>query len=109
MKKQIEQSANLNVGAKIRYARRLKGIKQKDLARKLNVSANYICMLEKGKTKPSLETIINIASIVGVSVASLIENNPVLDILKKLSAEHKIAEIEEGLQIIKDCDKSLSD
>lgn len=109
MEKKIGQNTTLNVGTKIRYARRLKGIKQKDLARQLNMSTNYICMLEKGKTKPSLETIINIASILDVSVASLIENNPVLDILQKLSVEYKIAEIEEGLQIIKECDNSLSD
>lgn len=103
----MPQVADVNVGSKIRYARRLKGIKQKDLARQLNMSTNYICMLEKGKTKPSLETIINISNVLEVSVASLIENNPVLDILKKLSAEYNIAEIEEGLLIIKECDNSF--
>jgi len=94
--------AKTEIGQNIRFARRLKGLKQKELAQKLNMSTNFICSVENGKAMPSLLTVAKIVEILSVSVSSLLVNDPVLDVLKDLAAKYDIDKIAEGVQLIKE-------
>ena len=47
-----------SIGGHIREYRIAKKLRQQDLAEKINVSVNYIGMIERGEKLPSLETLI---------------------------------------------------
>jgi transcriptional regulator with XRE-family HTH domain len=47
----------MKLGEAIKELRKSKGLKQKELAAKVGVSANAICKIEKGETKPQKETL----------------------------------------------------
>ena len=52
----------MNYGKALKIARAIKGIQQAELARKAGLDPSYVCMLEKGKRRPSLETIERLSS-----------------------------------------------
>ncbi len=62
----------MTLGAAIKLIRTARGIKQKDLAAALGVSANYISLLEKGEREPSLAALRKIASALGVPTTVLL-------------------------------------
>ncbi len=92
-------------------------LKQYELAEKLNLKPGAISKYEKGLTQPTLQTIIRIAEIFGVSVDYLLGvssiKNPytaekilpkeveIINKYRKLSAENKIR-IDERLSIMAD-------
>ena len=43
----MEQSDFSNIGSKIRKERRLKGLSQSDLSKKLEISASYLNLIER--------------------------------------------------------------
>lgn len=53
------------LGEQIKKARWQKMIKQKDLAKKLNVMPSHLCEIEKGKKGPSLELLDSIEKHLG--------------------------------------------
>lgn len=55
------------IGKNIRKFREIKKLRQEDLAKKTDLTTNYIGMIERGKKIPSLETFINILNSLGVS------------------------------------------
>ena len=55
------------IGKNIRKYRLMKKLRQEDLAEKAGLTANYICMVERGEKIPSLETFIKILNTLGVS------------------------------------------
>jgi len=66
------------LGEKIRKHRKIKGLRQENLAEMCELSTNYIGMIERGEKVPSLESFINIANALEVSADILLS-----DILKK--------------------------
>ena len=52
--------------------RRQEGISQKELAKKLNMSAGNLCDWEKGRTEPDVERLIAIADFFDVSLDYLV-------------------------------------
>ena len=75
MKKRIKTTLNLNLskqihsrfitkmdffGQNIKYFRKQKGIKQRDLATALGISPTHIALIEKGERRPSVEVMIKI-------------------------------------------------
>ncbi|MEG2415915.1 MAG: helix-turn-helix transcriptional regulator [Romboutsia sp.] len=58
---------------KIKSMRILIGIKQKDMAKKLGVSPQYLSRLESGKIDLKISTLKQIADILGISVSKLID------------------------------------
>lgn len=55
------------IGQNIRKYRLANKMRQEDLAEKVNLSANYIGMIERGEKIPSLETFIDIINALQVS------------------------------------------
>ena len=60
------------LGEKIREQRKNKNYTLEQLAEKLGVSTTFIGQIERAKGKPSLETVVKIANVLGVSVDYLI-------------------------------------
>lgn len=59
------------IGKNIRSFRKLKGLKQVQLAEKADISVSYLCEIENGKTMPSIKTLTKLAKALNVDFASL--------------------------------------
>lgn len=55
------------IGKRIREKRIERGWRQEDLAEKINMTADYIGMIERGEKTPKLETLIKIINCLNVS------------------------------------------
>lgn len=60
------------IGKNIKKYRLAQKLRQEDLAERVNLSPNYIGMLERGEKIPALETFLNIASVLSVSADQLL-------------------------------------
>ena len=67
----MELRSGNEVGEKIRYYRKLRGMSQKDLASALGISDVHVSRYESGTRKPKLEQLKSIASALGVGVSDL--------------------------------------
>jgi transcriptional regulator with XRE-family HTH domain len=77
----------VRVGEKIRTLRKAKGMKQYTLASEAGYeSRSTIAAIENGIILPSLDKAIEIAHILGVEVATLVEEDPVEAVVKDLLA-----------------------
>jgi transcriptional regulator with XRE-family HTH domain len=47
----------MNYGKALKIARAISGIQQAEIAQRAKLDPSYVCMLEKGKRKPSVATI----------------------------------------------------
>ena len=62
------------VGQRIKTARRARGLTQDGLADRLELSTQYISVLERGVKPPSLETLVLIANELAVSADELLQD-----------------------------------
>lgn len=62
-----------NVGHKIRYLRKMHQLTIKQLAAGSGLSTNAISLVERGNVAPTVETLCKIASALGVSASSLLQ------------------------------------
>ena len=96
---------NKTLGARIAELRKEKGLNQVGLALKLNVSQKMISAYESGLHQPSIDTLIEISKIFGVSVDYLIgTSNVKLPAEKLMKDSVNPAEIE-LLNLFKELDK----
>lgn len=58
---------------KLRELRTKKKLTQKELSEKLGLSKNAVCEYEKGRSEPSIETLIKLSRIFEVSLDYLVE------------------------------------
>ena len=58
-----------------RVARLLLRLTMEQLAEKVDKSSNFIGQIERGESKPSLETLVSIANALGTTVDSLLRDN----------------------------------
>ena len=63
------------LGKRIRDERLLQRLTLEKLAERTNKSINFIGQIERGEGKPSLETLVDVANALGVSVDSLLQDN----------------------------------
>ena len=63
------------LGKRIRDERLLQRLTLEKLAEKTNKSINFIGQIERGEGKPSLETLVDIANALRVTVDSLLQDN----------------------------------
>ena len=65
----------VQIGKRIRAYRKKRGLTQEGLAFDINTSAAYVCNIELGKKKPSLQKLAEIAEILDVSVGDLLSGS----------------------------------
>ena len=76
------------IGQRIRTIRKQKNLTQEQLAERLNVSIVYISQIENGKTRLSLEMLVNISSLLDCEAGELLSGatlNPSKSIPHELS------------------------
>ncbi|MCA8946450.1 MAG: helix-turn-helix transcriptional regulator [Planctomycetes bacterium] len=60
------------LGAELKRARLKAGLTQEALAFKANVHRTYVSMLERDKGSPTLETLMNLCSAMGIKASDLV-------------------------------------
>lgn len=87
-------------GEKIRAARLLNRLTQAQLAEKSKISTNFLGQIERGERTPSLETSVNIAKSLNISIERLLYES-------ELSDNSIISELSIALSQINDKEKQL--
>ena len=59
------------LGTRLQELRKQKGLTQEQLAEKLNMSLNFVGKIEVAFSKPSLDTLIEIAKVLNTTVSKL--------------------------------------
>lgn len=73
----------MNLGEKIKEARKREGLSQIEAAEKSKISVNSLRLYESNRRQPRVETLQNIASALGISVFELMDPEKCLDDFKK--------------------------
>ncbi|MDC3956886.1 helix-turn-helix transcriptional regulator [Polyangium jinanense] len=66
------KSFSARLGARLRARREALGLSQAELAEKVDISANYVGVLERGLKLPTLDTLVALAKALDVPVADLL-------------------------------------
>jgi transcriptional regulator with XRE-family HTH domain len=82
------------IGRRVKESRIQKHMSQADLAERVEMSVAYISYIETAKKQASLEALVRIADVLGVTVDTLLNGNQAND-----AAEYK----EELAKLIEDC------
>lgn len=95
------------ISQNIRNARIERGLTQEEIAESVGVSTEYYGQIESGNKAPSLETLLNIAECMNVSIDFLVygsENKGLNNIIRVLSQKEQVAlsKIEKLLYLIND-------
>ncbi len=72
--KSPNKAYKVKVGENILYWRRLKGMKQEELAKKIGISPAALSNIENGSSKPDIERIEDIAEALGLDVNQLLQH-----------------------------------
>lgn len=75
----------MNYGKAIRVGRSVRGLTQKDLARKARLDASYVCRLETGRRNPSKKALQAVATGLGMPMDLLLLLGAEKDDLCKIS------------------------
>ena len=96
------------LGKRLKIARIERGLSQAEISKKVGISVNYVSLIENGKKFPSLRTLANLAEHLGVSTASLLDDDQLITDLKKILEVHDVGVILKGLeQIIGSIEKDV--
>lgn len=87
-----------NLGNKIRTERQMRGITQEQLAERADISTNFMSLIENGRNM-SVETLVKISEILGVSVDYLLTDTI------ELYSDKIIAQIAQSLANLNDDEK----
>ncbi|WP_223189544.1 helix-turn-helix domain-containing protein [Nonomuraea terrae] len=69
-----DDATAVNLGLRLRMARRKSGLSLRELARRLSVSPSFLSQIENGKSQPSVATLYSMAQMLNVSVDHLFES-----------------------------------
>ena len=100
MKGQIMVNFSL-IGKRIQQKRKQQNKTQENLAEYLDVSVGYVSLIERGKTKISLETLARISDFLTCSVSELIED------VSTASANYMNIEIYEKINMLDSDEKEM--
>lgn len=67
------------MGARIKKARLQQNLTQEQLAELLDISVSYVSLIERGSRNATVETLLAIADVLNVSLASLLQDSTDLD------------------------------
>jgi transcriptional regulator with XRE-family HTH domain len=73
-KKYPDKEYKMKVGENILYWRKLKGLKQEDLADRIGISTSALSNIENGVSKPDIERLEDIADALEIEVTQLLHN-----------------------------------
>ena len=76
------------LGTRIASLRQSQGMSQAELAKKLHISASAVGMYEQGRREPSVDTLIALGQIFGVSLDYLLSGQP--DSIRDVAALHQM-------------------
>jgi transcriptional regulator with XRE-family HTH domain len=77
------------LGTRIASLRQSCGLSQAELAQRLHISTSTVGMYEQGRREPSVETLIALSRIFGVSLDYLLSGRP--DTIRDVAALHRLA------------------
>ena len=96
------------MGARIKRARLKQNLTQEQLAELLDISVSYVSLIERGSRNATVETLLAIADVLNVSLASLLQDSTDLDrdeeqsnVLQQLTKNRTVEEKEMILQTVK--------
>ena len=101
----------MTLGEQITNLRKKKGISQVELGKQIGTSGDIIGRYERNEVKPSIEVVINIADILGVSIDYLVGKTDLefdKNTLKRIQEVSKLPE-EEKTQVFKVVDALIRD
>ena len=78
------------LGARIASLRMGLGLSQVELAQRLHISSSAVGMYEQGRREPSVETLIMLSQVFGVSLDYLLSGQP--DTVRDVAALHRLVE-----------------
>ena len=64
---------NNNIGSNIKQIRKMQGISQKLLSRKINISVSHLSHIENNTATPSLDTLVTISQLLKVPLDCLVQ------------------------------------
>lgn len=80
------------IGRNIRKIRLSKGIKQCQLAKMAHISGSYLSDIEKGRSIPSIKTLIRLADVLQIDCSELLSQDYIEDnIIKDYSATYQLS------------------
>jgi transcriptional regulator with XRE-family HTH domain len=82
------------VGHRVKESRLQKGISQANLAEQINMSVSYISRIETAKKQASLEALVRISNVLGVTMDHLLKGNQTHD-----TEEYQV----DMVRLIEDC------
>ena len=82
------------LGTRIASLRQNNGLSQAELAQKLHISTSTVGMYEQGRREPSVETLITLSQLFGVSLDYLLSGRP--DTIRDVAALHRLVTDEES-------------
>ena len=97
IQKEVNMPVNYNqIGERIKHFRNNQSCSQELLGEKVNLSREHVNKIETGANKPSLETVVDIANALGISVDDLLVD----------SLEHPISTSDSEIhRLLLDCNK----
>lgn len=78
------------LGTRIASLRQGRGLSQAELASRLHISSSAVGMYEQGRREPSVDTLVAMSQIFGVSLDYLLSGQP--DTIRDVTALHRLTE-----------------
>jgi len=98
-----KKEPSFDIGSKIKSARTMLGMSQKDLADKIGLTSSFISQLENNQISPSLNSFFQIAEVLGISPSSLLQSDKIAKdvkwLIKRETARKNLLEKESGYSI----------
>jgi len=98
-----KKEPSFDIGSKIKEARARLGMSQKDLADKIGLTSSFISQLENNQISPSLNSFFQLADVLGINPADLLQNEKKSEnirwLIKGDSVRKNLYETEKGYSI----------
>ena len=91
---------NASIGEKIKALRTSQNMTLKQLSEKTNLSTGFLSQMERGMSSIAIDTLENIAGVLGVSLTSFFDEEPVKDISDPVVHSFALPAVQVGSQII---------
>ena len=85
------------VGRRVKALRKQLGITQQELAKRCEITENYITQIESGRKVPSLKRLGRIAEELGVHTSTLLADDPVVAELQQILSKTDLDRLIRGL------------